>query len=1359
MKKIYFLPVLVLSLFASAQQPIEANQPYNFHKYISIGKYTTANKPTAASCPRCIIYNTDSSNFAFSTGSTWLYYGSGGGGSNAVNWGHIGGNLPDQADLMNRLNAKMNYTDTTSLVAPYLRAMLGVKYTDTVAMLSPYLLSMLGIKYSDSGGMLAPYLKIVNFTKAGIGLGSVTNSLQVINSGGMASMAKGTFATIPAAASGPTMYFATDTLAWYYNDGSAYHKMAGGTGGGGGGGYDSTLMLSVFAAKSTYLRIDSFSSPGIIRVLGFTPYSSTNPAGYITGNQSIAVTGTGDVTGTGTGSTSISIPFVIGANKVAYSQFQQNVAKSLIGNSQAGTANNRAIFPRSGLIWDADSLKADTALIETRFDAGLMLKMIDVRTSNPGAIPSGAGTRFMWVPSLGAFRAGSVTGSNWDFANLGAHSTAIGTDNLAAAQGSAAFGDTNVISSAAVNSVAMGLKNNIIGANQGIALGTGNTVSGGSATAIGINGRVLGAAAATIGLNNSAVGNYSYAIGNNLTSKFDFQTFLGRFNDSTNGALLFGIGYGLNNTTRRNVFTVDSFGNAIAIGLPSLSDSSNQLVSSKWVKQQLYGQGTTLQTLTFGTGLILGTYNGGSAFTAKVDTGSMTTILSRNKLRDTLLTIIATKGAGTLSRISPLDSLSRVTAGLQVIGNTIVPQTANASFPGLMTPAQWLLSDSISRRIFRSKISLGHSGAGLWSGYSSPLGDSLYFKNIQSSADLTVSSPSDSSLLFGINFTTVAGVTTAQTLTNKTLTAPILNFGSDVTGNMYYRTGGGTIGLIAPGSNGQALRWASGVPVWKDTVVATGGGSQNLSQSLSAFADTIKISGGTGTTILGATHSNAGLMTAAMQSRGDSIVSLFHSGHGRFIFRAPYTLDSLIDLGLGFTGHNGIGVSYTGNKDSLSWDMTFNLFTTAGDQMIGGAAGVPTRVAAGADGKIWTMVSGSPAWATAPSGSVTSVSSGNFGPLFTAAFSNPNTTPALAFTMSNAPAHSFLGNFTGATGAYSFSNPILASADFANQGAVGWVLHGNTAGNPSWSPVSMTTDVTGLLQAAQFPALLGAISTLPGSLTTTLGNAVVGTSNIAVGAVSLSTQVGGVLPSTNGGTQINNGGRTIQVAGNFATAGAFPLTLTTTASTNVTFPTTGTLLATNGSGAGLSGIAISATGTANQVLVNGTTGTPQTGALTFTLPQPLGVGNAPTFTGMTLTGVGAGASTDNILTVSGGVLRSLPLSGLNAFSGQYTPTVITNPGGLTITFDTSLYIRVGNTVTIGGSASITSTSSGVYPIHFSLPFASNLVNHDGIGTISSGGIVTGVLGTSSADHTGFINLSVSTAATTVFAYTYIYLIH
>jgi hypothetical protein len=89
----------------------------------------------------------------------------------------------------------------------------------------------------------------------------------------------------------------------------------------------------------------------------------------------------------------------------------------------------------------------------------------------------------------------------------------------------------------------------------------------------------------------------------------------------------------------------------------------------------------------------------------------------------------------------------------------------------------------------------------------------------------------------------------------------------------------------------------------------------------------------------------------------------------------------------------------------------------------------------------------------------------------------------------------------------------LASSDFVGQGPTNTFLHGNGAGNPSWSAVSLATDVTGTLLAAQAPALTGDVTSTAGSLATTLTtvNANIGTFNtLTVNAKGLVTAASNV---------------------------------------------------------------------------------------------------------------------------------------------------------------------------------------------------------------------------------------------------------
>lgn len=56
------------------------------------------------------------------------------------------------------------------------------------------------------------------------------------------------------------------------------------------------------------------------------------------------------------------------------------------------------------------------------------------------------------------------------------------------------------------------------------------------------------------------------------------------------------------------------------------------------------------------------------------------------------------------------------------------------------------------------------------------------------------------------------GKTATQTLTNKTLTSPAINVGSDATGDMYYRNAGGAFTRLPAGTDTQIIIYQGGVP-------------------------------------------------------------------------------------------------------------------------------------------------------------------------------------------------------------------------------------------------------------------------------------------------------------------------------------------------------------------------------------------------------------------------------------------------------------------------------------------------------------------------------------------------------------------
>lgn len=85
--------------------------------------------------------------------------------------------------------------------------------------------------------------------------------------------------------------------------------------------------------------------------------------------------------------------------------------------------------------------KAGVGLFRVNVDAGALFGGVyDGDASGTGIPAEGAGTRMMWYPRKGAFRAGGIAGTQWDAANIGDYSVAIGQDVRASASNAVAFG-------------------------------------------------------------------------------------------------------------------------------------------------------------------------------------------------------------------------------------------------------------------------------------------------------------------------------------------------------------------------------------------------------------------------------------------------------------------------------------------------------------------------------------------------------------------------------------------------------------------------------------------------------------------------------------------------------------------------------------------------------------------------------------------------------------------------------------------------------------------------------------------------------------------------------------------------------
>lgn len=223
-------------------------------------------------------------------------------------------------------------------------------------------------------------------------------------------------------------------------------------------------------------------------------------------------------------------------------------------------------------------------------------------------------------------------------------------------------------------------------------------------------------------------------------------------------------------------------------------------------------------------------------------------------------------------------------------------------------------------------------------------------------------------------------------------------------------------------------------------------------------------------------------------------------------------------------------------------------------------------------------------------------------------------------------------------------------------------------------------------------------------------------------------------------TITSSGGNTVQIlaANTAAIVTCIAITGTTDASWNATYLSD-------------AGGVISAQGTANQVLVNGTSGSAQVGALTFTLPQSIGTGSSPTFSGLTLTT---------------GSVSTLPVNGNDIVNKTYADSIasgITVQGacyaGTTANLGGYIYVNgasgVGATLTAGSNGAF--TTDGVSPAlnarilvkNQSTSYQNGIYTLTTIGTVGTLAILTRAADYDQASEINPGDLVVITAGTTL----------
>jgi hypothetical protein len=240
-------------------------------------------------------------------------------------------------------------------------------------------------------------------------------------------------------------------------------------------------------------------------------------------------------------------------------------------------------------------------------DGGILA--IGTLSSGATLTTAGAGTRLIWYPRKAAFRAGYVNGTQWDNANVGVQSIAMGYSTKASGNQSTAMGNVTVASGSM--STAMGASTTASG-NQSTAMGQSTTASGdystamgNSTTANGIGSITMGQSTTAGGDQSTAMGYFTTASGTASTAMGDYTTAqpyaslaIGQYNvvngDSNNWVAtepLFIIGNGTDEANRSNALTVLKNGN---VGIGTTEATNAKLDVDGNIK--IRGTGTELPT-------------------------------------------------------------------------------------------------------------------------------------------------------------------------------------------------------------------------------------------------------------------------------------------------------------------------------------------------------------------------------------------------------------------------------------------------------------------------------------------------------------------------------------------------------------------------------------------------------------------------------------------------------------------------------------------------------------------------------------------------------------------------------------------
>lgn len=230
---------------------------------------------------------------------------------------------------------------------------------------------------------------------------------------------------------------------------------------------------------------------------------------------------------------------------------------------------SNGITNSSGSVGLGGSLTGNTLLNTTSSNYPFAL-------SNTSSFTGGA-VKMIWMPGKQAFRAGSVSGSQWDEStNVGTNSTAFGYNTIASGDGS--FSACNNNNSSGQYSFTGGNGNNASGLAS-TAFGDGSTASGGASFAAGNGNTATGSSSVAMGNSNIASTGTSVALGDHNTVLGEKSFATGSTNNINTGVTN-GIALGFINTVSGDLGFAAGSGNtasgasSVAIGNSNTSSGS-----------------------------------------------------------------------------------------------------------------------------------------------------------------------------------------------------------------------------------------------------------------------------------------------------------------------------------------------------------------------------------------------------------------------------------------------------------------------------------------------------------------------------------------------------------------------------------------------------------------------------------------------------------------------------------------------------------------------------------------------------------------------------------------------------------------